>query len=123
MTAQAADLLSLPLARIAVVLVDFQNDFCSPAAARGRPATNTHNEAAARRANAFAVEASRLGAHVIYTQQVLDWKNLPPRQQRWEVPDGLCAVGTWGAELYLDPVPKSTVVVKHRFDCWQSRLH
>lgn len=120
MTAQAAGLLSLPLARIAVVLVDFQNDFCSPDAGRGRPSTNTNNEAAAQRANAFAAEASRLGAHIIYTMQVLDWKHMPPRQQRWEVPDGLCAVGTWGAELYLDPVPESTVVVKHRFDCWQS---
>jgi len=120
MSASASDLFSLPLARIAVVLVDFQNDFCSPAAGHGRPPTNTHNEAAARRANAFAAEASSLGAHVIYTQQVLDWKNMSPRQQRWEVPNGLCAVGTWGAELYLDPVPGSTVVVKHRFDCWQS---
>lgn len=120
MTAQAKDLLSLPLSRIAVVLVDFQNDFCSPAAGHGRPPTNTRNEAAARRANAFAAEASRLGAHVIYTQQVLDWKNLTPRQRRWEVPGGLCAVGTWGSELYLDPVPGSAVVVKHRFDCWQS---
>ena len=45
---------------------------------------------------------------------------MPPRQQRWEVPDGLCAAGTWGAELYLDPVPGSTIVVKHRFDCWHS---
>ncbi len=35
-------------------------------------------------------------------------------------PDGLCALGTWGAELYLDPVPGAAVVVKHRFDCWQS---
>jgi nicotinamidase-related amidase len=120
MTAHAADLLSLPLTRMAVVLVDFQNDFCSPAAGNGGTPTNTHNEAAAQRANVFAAEASRLGAHIIYTQQVLDWKNMPPRQQRWEVQDGLCAVGTWGAELYLDPVPRSTVVVKHRFDCWQS---
>jgi nicotinamidase-related amidase len=120
MIAKAGDLLSLPIARIAVVLIDLQNDFCSPDAGPGRPPTNTKNEAAARRANDFAAEASRLGAHIIYTQQVLDWKNLPPRQQRWEIPDGLCAVGSWGAELYLDPVPGAAVVVKHRFDCWQS---
>jgi nicotinamidase-related amidase len=120
MTAKAGDLLSLPMNRIAVVLVDFQNDFCSPRAGHGRPPTNTKNEAAARRANAFAAEASELGARIIYTQQILDWKNLPPRQRRWELPDGLCAAGSWGAELYLDPVPEATVVVKHRFDCWQS---
>jgi len=76
MTAQAPDLLLLPVTRIAVVLVDFQNDFCSPAGAAVGPPTNTRNEAAARRANAFAAEASRLGAHIIYTQQVLDWEVL-----------------------------------------------
>jgi len=25
-----------------------------------------------------------------------------------------------GAELYLEPVPGSVTVAKHRFDCWQS---
>lgn len=119
MPAHASGLLSLPLNRIAIVLIDFQNDFCSPEVGHGT-ATNTKNEATARRANTFAASAAELGAHVIYTQQVLDWAAMPPRQQRWEQPDGLCALGSWGAELYVDPVPGSTVVVKHRFDCWQS---
>ncbi len=119
MTAQATDLLLLPLDKIAVVLVDFQNDFCSPDAGQDQP-TNTHNEATARRANQFAADAAALGVHVIYTQQILDWTTMPPRQQRWEQPDGLCAVGSWGAELYVDPIPGCTIVVKSRFDCWQS---
>ena len=119
MTAHATDLLSLPLDKVAVVLFDFQNDFCSPEAGHGT-VTNTNNEATARRANTFAAAAAELGAHVIYTQQVLDWEAMPPRQQRWERPDGLCALGSWGAELYVDPVPGSTVIEKHRFDCWQS---
>jgi len=106
--------------QLAVVLIDFQNDFCSPDLAKDGPPSNTHNELAARRANSFAEEAAALGAHVIYTQQVLDLNTLSARQQRWEMPNGLCAVGTWGADLYLDPVPGSTTVVKHRFDCWQS---
>ena len=119
MPAHASDLLSLPLNSIAIVLVDFQNDFCSPDSGHGT-VTNTKNEATARRANTFAAAAAELSAHVIYTQQVLDWAAMPPRQQRWEQPDGLCALGSWGAELYVDPVPGSTVVVKHRFNCWQS---
>ena len=117
--AQAAELLLLPPARVAVVLVDFQNDFCSPAADNG-PVTNIHNAQAAVRANAFAAEAQGLGARVIYTQQILDWPALPERQRRWEIPDGLCAAGTWGAELFITPIPGSTTVVKHRFDVWQS---
>lgn len=121
MTAQAADLLTLPLDRVAVVLIDFQNDFCSPEIGGGDPPPpNTHNEQAARRANTFAEQAAALGAHVIYTQQVLDMDMLTERQQRWESPTGLCAVGSWGAELYLSPVAGSVTVVKHRFDCWQS---
>lgn len=46
MTAKAADLLSLPLNRVAVVLVDFQNDFCSQDAAMepARHPTSTMNE-------------------------------------------------------------------------------
>lgn len=121
MTASASDLFDLPLDRVAVVLVDFQNDFCSPDAGTERPAPNTHNASAARRANDFAAQAAALGAQVVYTQQVLDPDQLTERQRRWERPDGLCAVGNWGAELFMPPVPGSTTVVKHRYDCWQSR--
>ncbi|WP_158307265.1 cysteine hydrolase family protein [Kribbella flavida] len=103
------------------MLVDFQNDFCSPEVAGDGPVTNTHNAAAARRAHRFAENAAELGAHVVYTQQVLDFSALTPRQRRWERADGLCVAGSWGAELFLDPVPGSSVVVKHRFDSWQSR--
>src|ERR1700712_3318656 len=69
MTAQAADWLSLPSHRIAVVLIDFQNDFCNPDAGRGRPPTNTHNEAAARRADTFAAAASTLAAPIVSPRQ------------------------------------------------------
>lgn len=56
-----------------------------------------------RLANDFTREAAALGPHVIYTQQVLDWDALSDRQRRWET--GLCAVGSWGAESYVDPRP------------------
>lgn len=109
--------------RVAAVLVDFQNDFCSPDVFHGGPPTNRLNAATARQANEFARRASSLGAHVIYTKQVLDLSKLTARQRRWERPDGsgLCAVGSWGAELFVEPVPGAHVVTKHRFDIWQSR--
>jgi ureidoacrylate peracid hydrolase len=113
--------LELEPRQVAVVMVDFQNDFCSPEVfAAGQPVTNTHNAETARRASRFAAGAAALGAHVVYTRQVLDMNELSPRQRRWEQPDGLCAAGSWGAELFLPPVPGSRVVAKHRFDCWQS---
>ena len=106
--------------RVTVVMVDFQNDFCSRDVFGDRPATNTHNAATAHRANLFAQQASDIGARVVYTQQVLDFAQLTMRQRRRERPDGICALGSWGAELFVDPVPGASVVVKHRFDCWQS---
>jgi nicotinamidase-related amidase len=118
--ADPADFFALPPERVAVVLIDFRNDFCSPDVAAGGPVTNTRNAAAAVRANRFAAAAAQRGAHVVYTRQVLDPQRLTSRQRRWKRPDGLCAAGSWGAELFVAPVPGSTVVTKDRFDCWQS---
>jgi nicotinamidase-related amidase len=117
---QQTSLADLAASQVAVVLVDFQNDFCHPNASQAQPPTNTANAATARRANRFAAKAADLGAHVVYTRQVLDLDRLTPRQRRWERPDGLCAVGSWGSELFIDPVPGASIVTKDRFDIWQS---
>lgn len=107
--------------QVAVVLVDFQNDFCHPDACRVHPPTNTANAATALRANEFARRAARLGANVIYTQQVLNLARLSPLQRRMESVDtGLCIESSWGAELFVDPVPEALVVGKDRFDIWRS---
>jgi nicotinamidase-related amidase len=121
--AQLRGLQDLAPDRVAVVLVDFQNDFCSPDVFRGRPPTNSLNATTARRANEFARRASAHGAHVVYTKQVLDLSKLTARQRQWERRDGrgLCAVGSWGAELFVEPVPGAHVVTKYRFDIWQSQ--
>ncbi len=103
---------------VAVVLIDFQNDFCRPPAGASSPASQ--NAATARRAREFAAEAQALGVHAVYTRQVLDFERLTPRQRRRESSDGLCAAGTVGAELFLSPIPGATVVTKDRFDVWQS---
>lgn len=74
--------LDLPPQRVAVVMVDLQNDFCSPEVFGDRPVTNTHNAETARRAQAFARDASDLGARVVYTRQILDLDRLTARQRR-----------------------------------------
>ena len=102
------------------MLIDLQNDFCSPEVARVGAVSNTGNAAAALRANTFAAAASAAGAHVVYTRQVLDLDRMTARQRRWEQPSGLCAAGSWGADVYVDPVPGAATVTKDRFDCWQS---
>jgi nicotinamidase-related amidase len=107
--------------RVAVLLIDFQNDFCSPELFSDKIPTNTLNTETAHRANEFARSASALGCHAIYTRQVLDLSKLTSRQQQWQHPDGLCAAGSWGAELFIDPIPGGHIVTKHRFDIWQSQ--
>jgi len=116
-----AEFYALAPRQVAVLMIDFQNDFCSPKVFGEAAVTNTHNAQAAERANIFAQHAADLGARVIYTRQILDFDHLTERQKRWERPDGLCAAGSWGAELFIEPVPGATVVSKYRFDCWQSQ--
>lgn len=120
MTAGIQPFFDLQPQRVAVLMIDFQNDFCSPELFAGRSVTNANNAAAAHRANAFAHRAAVAGATVIYTQQVLDLDRLTPRQRRAEQQGGICRKGTWGAELFLEPVPGSVIVTKDRYDCWQS---
>ncbi|MGH3158395.1 MAG: cysteine hydrolase family protein [Streptosporangiaceae bacterium] len=99
------------------MLVDFQNDFCVGMELGG----SVHSNAAtAQRANEFAKAAAQLGAHVVYSQEVLDPASLSGKQRRWEHEGGLCAKGSPGAELYIDPVPGSSIITKNRFDIWQS---
>lgn len=114
-------MLELAPDRIAVLLVDFQNDFCRPAPPGGPASGTTRNVETAVRANRFAGEAASLGVRVIYSQQVLDPERLTARQRRWEIDSSLCVAGSEGAELFLPPVPGARVVRKDRFDIWRSQ--
>ncbi len=106
--------------KVAVVLVDFQNDFCDPAASGVDPPATTANAATARHANEFARAAATYGVRTIYTREVLDPDRLDARQRRSAQDSALCRVGTRGAELFVEPVAESVVVEKSRFDIWQS---
>jgi nicotinamidase-related amidase len=113
-------LLNLDPKRVAVVLVDFQSDFCEPPGVEPGRAGTDANSRTALRANEFAAEAAGLGVRVIYSQQVLDLDRLSERQRRWENGSRLCVAGSAGAELFVPPVPAARVVSKRRFDIWQS---
>lgn len=119
MTADPKGFLYLDPRHVAVLLVDFQNDFCSPDVFDGRPPTNTHNADAAHRANDFAERAVAVGATVVYTQQVLDLERRSARQRRADEHSCLCVKDSWGAELFIEPVAGSHVITKDRYDCWQ----
>jgi nicotinamidase-related amidase len=118
---QIDELRKLESRRVAVLLVDFQNDFCRPSTPEQDPAQTQANAEAARRASAFASEATGLGMRVIYSQQILDPARLTSRQRRWEEGSQLCLAGSAGAELFIDPVPGSRIARKYRYDIWQSQ--
>lgn len=109
----------VPIPRVAVVMVDFQNDFCGPNKF-SEENNHTHNAEAALRANTFAAKAKDFGAKVVYSRQVLDFEKLSLKQKRWLEPDGLCAKDSLGAELFVEAIPGSSVIVKYRYDIWQS---
>lgn len=113
------NLVGLMPKQVVVLMIDVQNAFCHPDSHTVKDKAN--NEATARRANAFALRASRLGASVLYSRQVMEPAALTARQLRWDETDGICRKGSWESELYVTPVPGSTVVTKNRFDIWQSR--
>lgn len=100
--------------QIALLLVDFQNDFCAA------PTGTANNATTARRANAFAASATAAGMHVIYTQQIYDPGRLTPRQQRSAADNELCVAGTTGADLFIAPVAGARVAHKDRYDIWSS---
>jgi len=113
------DVAALDPHRVAVVMVDFQNQFCHPNAATA-DSSNRTNRVTAERANVFAQHATDLGAHVVYTRQVFDPAELTERQRRWDEELGLCRKGSWETELFVEPVAGSHTIEKHRFDIWQS---
>jgi len=118
MRAKQTTVADLEPSRVAVVLIDFQNTFCHPDSSIREGVVS--NRETALRANDFAAAAAHLGASVVYTQQILDVATLAPRQRQWARTEDLCRKGTWGAELFLPPIPDATVVTKHRYDIWQS---
>lgn len=118
MTQSQSDVAGIDPTNIAVVLIDFQNSFCQQGS---KPVDDkTSNRRTALRANEFADSASRLGAKIVYTKQILDPDMITPRQRQWAIPENICPKDSWESELFLEPVSGATVVTKYRFDVWQS---
>lgn len=121
MTAKAADLLSLPMSRVAVVLVVSRTTSAVLMVAgeiRTRPTSTTNEQ------HSWPPTSPAKQQHWAPTSSTPSrcWTGTrcPPASNdgRHLPVSALPPVG--GAELYLEPVPGSVTVVKHRFDCWQS---
>jgi ureidoacrylate peracid hydrolase len=105
--------------RTALVIVDVQNDFCSPEGATAKSGRSvTACMEIIPRLNALLDGARASGVKVIFVKAIGThatdseaWSYRASDRARL----GNCREGTWGAELYeVSPLDGETVVVKHR---------
>lgn len=109
--------------RVALIVVDIQNDMCHPDGALAKMGTDMEPILdTVERIKSLVVEARRINIPVIFTQLTFDDMTMPPavRLQREKNGDkNLCIRGTWGAELYdFKPAENDRVVEKHRYDAF-----
>ena len=110
----------------ALILVDPQNDFCSPGGYIDRlnPAVRDIMESYME-SSAHLLEAARdAGVMVIYTQATNDpdgiYKSAPDLRRKIEYLDpgspSICTEGTWGHDIVdrLRPLPREKIIRKHR---------
>ena len=107
-----------------LLVVDVQNDFCSP---EGAAAKRGENVAAAQamvpRLVCLIEEARRIFLPVIYVRTThSQWTDTPSwvfrKSQQKELKT--CREGTWGAEFYdgILPLPEERTVIKHRYSAF-----
>ncbi len=114
--------------RAALVVIDVQNDFCSPDGALGRAGNDTAAVVAMVPRLVRLVDDARAAAvPVVFVRTTQDETSATAawRDRRSIEPDaaaGLgasCRTGSWGAEFYeLAPSPGEAVVDKHRYSAF-----
>lgn len=108
-----------------LLVVDVQNDFCSPEGATGRRGKDvTATVQMVPHLERLIEEGRKVGLPVIFIQTIhSEWTDTPPWLYRKpEIMDlETCREGTWGAEFYrVSPLPGDRVVVKHRYSAFNN---
>ncbi|MBL6276261.1 cysteine hydrolase [Micromonospora fiedleri] len=112
--------------RTAVLVIDMQNDFCSPAGAMAALGADVQvNAAVAGRLPRFLDRARNAGCLVVWVRQAAHEQLVSPaRRARAEAmgrsPLSVCAAGSWGAELAegLRPEPGDCHLEKTRYSAF-----
>jgi ureidoacrylate peracid hydrolase len=108
----------------ALVVVDVQNDFCSPRGSAGKRGEDVSAAMAIMTPLARLIdEARRIGLTIVYIRTThSEWTDTPSWVYRSSQKSGLstCREGTWGAEFYdgIAPLSSERVVVKHRYSAF-----
>jgi ureidoacrylate peracid hydrolase len=103
------------------LVVDVQNDFCSPEGSAGKRGEDvTAAQEMVPRLARLIDEARRAALPVVYVRTThSEWTDTPSwlfRKSQQKTLD-TCREGTWGAEFYdgIAPLPEERVVIKHRY--------
>ncbi len=109
-------------AHSAVVVIDYQNDFCADEGWFGKIGRNLKDmQAMAPRLVKFVDAARAHGVPVVWVRNAYDdvylATNQKERTQRKELGSTPCLSGTWGQEFYVvQPKEDEVIVTKHRYD-------
>ena len=107
-----------------LLVVDVQNDFCSPKGASARKGNDVSGaEAMVPGLVSLIEEARKVSLPVIFIQTIhSEWTDSLPwiyrKSQQREL--STCREGTWGAELYqgIAPLSGERIVTKHRYSAF-----
>jgi ureidoacrylate peracid hydrolase len=108
----------------ALVVIDFQNDFCAPGGFYdGIGHDLSMGQAAAARTAEFLPIARAAGARVVFVRCVYDAPYVSDTMREWYEHKGFpleyCCDGTWGAEFFgVAPAAGDLVVTKHRYSAF-----
>jgi ureidoacrylate peracid hydrolase len=110
--------------RSCLLVIDMQNDFCSPDGYWGQVG-NDRSELVAMmpRLHALISSARAAGTLVIFVKAIYDNHYLSApwleRNVRRKLEFSRCQAGTWGADFFeVKPEPNDLVVVKHRYSAF-----
>lgn len=108
----------------ALIVVDVQNDFCSPKGSAGKRGEDVSAAMAIMTPLTRLIdEGRRIGLTIVYIRTThSEWTDTPSWIYRSSQKSGLstCREGTWGAEFLegIAPLPSERVVIKHRYSAF-----
>jgi ureidoacrylate peracid hydrolase len=109
----------------ALVVIDFQNDYCHPRGSLGRAGWDLrYIDAAVDRTVQLIDESHAVGLPIIFVRtEHSSWTDTDMWRTRYKDFDvrtePVCRLGSWGAEFYkVAPRADDGIVVKHRYDAF-----